>query len=67
MKAKRFLEIAEVGYIDQNDPYCIYMDLDENDNELTYYSAKSYRELKQYVVEAADVAKKTLTEMGVTE
>ena len=67
VKAKRFLEIAEVGYIDQNDPYCVYMDLDENDNELTYYSAKSYIELKQYVVEAADVAKKTLIKMGVTE
>lgn len=67
VKAKRFLEIAEVGYIDQNDPYCVYMDLDENDNELTYYSAKSYIELKQYVVDAADVAKKTLIKMGVTE
>lgn len=66
-KAKRFREIAEVGYIEQNDPYCVYMDLDENNNELTYYSAKSYRELKQYVDKAADVTKKALTEMGITE
>lgn len=66
-KAKKFLEKAEVGYIERNDPYCVYMDRDKNGNALTYYSIKSYSKLKQYVDEAADVAKKTLTRMGIIE
>lgn len=67
VKAKRFLEIAEVGYVEPDDPVRVYMDLDESDNVLTYYSANSYKELKRYVDEAEVVAKKVLTEMGVIE
>ena len=66
-KAKRFLDIAEVGYIEQDDPYCVYMDFDESDNELTYYSAKSYSKLKQFVDKAINIADNTLTEMGIIE
>lgn len=66
VKAKEFLKIAESGYTEQNDTYrCVYLDLDNEENPLWYYLNRDFKQLKNYVERAMEIAEETFKKMGL--
>lgn len=64
-KAKKFHDISGCGYIDPNDVCCVYLDKDEDDIPLRYYTFSDYHELQKFVESAMEIAEDTLEKMGI--
>lgn len=64
-KAKKFHDIAGCGYIDSNDACCVYLDRDEDDTPLRYYTLRGYSKLQKFVESAMSITEGTLNKMGI--
>lgn len=63
-KAKEFHKIANVGDIEPDNAYLVYLDTLDND-KLHYFSKNDYKNLKNHIDEAIKIAESTLRKMNI--